>query len=455
MFNRSVNIVRKCCPCHGALTVTRGVRRRLPPDPALAEEIPVVEYAKKKPKENILYVWGLGEHGALGHYHQKRALMKGKSDIRFRTYNRPLRLHFGEHHSVVHVAAGYGFSLFSIKNSGPSKVYGTGLNTDSQLGFQGGKKNTPMGILIAPVPVKIPFNETNKTKIIGLAAGRAHSVVVTDNEGIFTFGNNSYGQCGRTIFEDEDYGGSHVVHNIKNLDGLKIQSAECGQDHTLLLMEDGSVYSCGWGADGQTGLGHMSNVERFTKVKGEIEGEKIVKISSKADCVLALNDKGEVFGWGNTEYCQIFDEGGQYQQVNTPVHLKKCQGFGKIIDVAAAGSLCMMLNEAGEVFTWGFGILGRGPVANISWKPEIIPSTIFGKTVFEPDMRVTSIHCGLNHCAAITNKGDLYTWGKNRGYCLGLGIKTDQFFPLRVAIGNVCKTLSMGVDHTIALCGTI
>ena len=27
----------------------------------------------------------------------------------------------------------------------------------------------------------------------------------------------------------------------------------CGQDHTMFLTEDGEVYSCGLGADGQTG----------------------------------------------------------------------------------------------------------------------------------------------------------------------------------------------------------
>ena len=28
----------------------------------------------------------------------------------------------------------------------------------------------------------------------------------------------------------------------------------CGQDHSLFLTEDGAVYGCGWGADGQTGM---------------------------------------------------------------------------------------------------------------------------------------------------------------------------------------------------------
>lgn len=60
---------------------------------------------------------------------------------------------------------------------------------------------------------------------------------------------------------------------------------------SLLITEDGYVYSAGWGADGQTGLGHCKNTDVFTKVIGDIQGEKITKVSCSGDCVLAINGK--------------------------------------------------------------------------------------------------------------------------------------------------------------------
>lgn len=60
---------------------------------------------------------------------------------------------------------------------------------------------------------------------------------------------------------------------------------------SLILTDDGSVYSCGWGADGQTGLEHFNNCSEFTKVNGDIQNEKIIKLSSRSDFVLALNGK--------------------------------------------------------------------------------------------------------------------------------------------------------------------
>lgn len=50
-------------------------------------------------------------------------------------------------------------------------------------------------------------------------------------EGLFLFGNNAYGQCGRRIVPDEDYGTSNFINHIDKLDGKKIVDIQCGQDH--------------------------------------------------------------------------------------------------------------------------------------------------------------------------------------------------------------------------------
>lgn len=77
-------------------------------------------------------------------------------------------------------------------------------------------------------------------------------------------------------------------------------------------------------------------------MKGDIEDVKITDIASRADCVLAVSDSGDVFGWGNSEYCQlsmVTDE----TQVNIPRHLP-IRNCGKVKKVAAGGSACMLLN---------------------------------------------------------------------------------------------------------------
>ena len=105
-----------------------------------------------------------------------------------------------------------------------------------------------------------------------------------------------------------------------------------------------------------------------------------------------------------------------------------------------------------DVWVWGYGILGQGEKAQFSNKPLLLPSTLFGKNEFNTDVTTTSVSCGVYNCAAINSYGDLYTWGVNRGNCLGLAIAHDQYFPLKVNLGGQVTKVSLGIDHTIAMC---
>ena len=210
------------------------------------------------------------------------------------------------------------------------------------------------------------------------------------------------------------------------------------------------MYSCGWGADGQTGLGHYNNEAKPSRISGDIDKEHIIKVSCAADCVLALNDKGEVFGWGNSEYGQ-FQTVTDEQQLSIPTKLNVNEVVGKVIDIASGGTICMVLNEDHDVFVWGYGILGKGPNLEHTIHPAMIPATLFGRNEFNPDVRTNAVFCGLGTNAALNSNGELFTWGKNRSSCLGLGDWRNQYFPLRVNCGAEIKKISLGVDHSCAL----
>ena len=50
-----------------------------------------------------------------------------------------------------------------------------------------------------------------------------------------------------------------IEHTVKTL-CIALQVV-CGQDHTMFLTDDGEVYSCGLGADGQTGKTFISEIK--------------------------------------------------------------------------------------------------------------------------------------------------------------------------------------------------
>ncbi|XP_050727668.1 RCC1-like G exchanging factor-like protein isoform X2 [Eriocheir sinensis] len=432
------------------LHAVRGKKRakfRKPLDPKHAEDLPEFEFIGKRSRpDTLLFTWGVADHGGLGRASFIRPDASKKQHHRSYVHH-PHRVEFGEYHKVVDVACGYGYTVLAVNDeSGPS-CYGTGLNSDSQVGTHEPRSGHPLGMLINPAPIDLPVKE--KSRVIKVASGRAHTVMLTDSNSVWTVGNNAYGQCGRPVIPDEDYGREAYYHHLTALEGTRVKQVECGQDTSFFLSEEGVVYSCGWGADGQTGRGHYDNEPSVGAVVGDISGEKITKISCRADCALALNDKGDVFGWGNSEYHQlnsITDE----MQIHTSRKLN-FPGLKKVIDVASAGTMCLLLDEDGQVYAWGFGPIGKGPNVTYSKAPTLIPPTLFGQNELTPNAKVISLACGINQFAVINSHGSLFTWGKNPGGCLGQSHTKDQCFPIRVCIGGQVLKVSCGVDHMAAM----
>jgi RCC1-like G exchanging factor-like protein len=53
------------------------------------------------------------------------------------------------------------------------------------------------------------------------------------------------------------------------------------------------------------------------------------------------------------------------------------------------------------VFTWGYGILGKGPNVERSFIPEKIPEKLFGTSEFS-NVKVVDIQSGVYHITALT-----------------------------------------------------
>lgn len=51
---------------------------------------------------------------------------------------------------------------------------------------------------------------------------------------------------------------------------------------------------------------------------------------------------------------------------------------------------CSYFSELGQVYTWGFGPIGKGPDVTYSKSPTLIPPTLFGQNVLTPEAKVIS-----------------------------------------------------------------
>ena len=94
------------------------------------------------------------------------------------------------------------------------------------IGYHAVRRDHPLDLLIEPVPINLP---NVKSPVVGIACGRAHTVILSEKDGVFTLGHNGYGQCGRPIIENEDYHRERTAHRIKCEE--KFSNIVCGQDH--------------------------------------------------------------------------------------------------------------------------------------------------------------------------------------------------------------------------------
>ncbi|KAK2117356.1 RCC1-like G exchanging factor-like protein [Saguinus oedipus] len=170
-------------PGRGHWTAARSSRSRREAAEAEAE-VPVFQYVGERAvRADRVFVWGFSFSGALGvPTFVVPSSRPGPRPPR-RIQPVPYRLELDQ--KISSAACGYGFTLLSSKTTDVTKVWGMGLNKDSQLGFHRSRKDKTRGYeyVLEPSPVPLPLDRPQETRVLQVACGRAHSLVLTDREG--------------------------------------------------------------------------------------------------------------------------------------------------------------------------------------------------------------------------------------------------------------------------------
>ncbi|KAM4734007.1 putative E3 ubiquitin-protein ligase HERC3 [Anableps anableps] len=180
-------------------------------------------------KEGQVYTWGLDSRGQLG-------LGKRSSGARS-----PQQVRSLSSIPVVRISAG-GDQSFALSVSGG--VFGWGRNDCGQLGL-GDTKDTYTPTCIRSLNLK---------KTCNICCGKDHTVILTKHGAVFTFGSGQYGQLGHNSLRNE-----LQPRLVAELWGAKVIKIACGRYHTIVLTDGQKVYSFGCGAQGQLGNREESN----------------------------------------------------------------------------------------------------------------------------------------------------------------------------------------------------
>ncbi|XP_011654964.1 ultraviolet-B receptor UVR8 isoform X3 [Cucumis sativus] len=137
----------------------------------------------------------------------------------------------------------------------------------------------------------------------GIACGGRHSAAVTDAGALLTFGWGLYGQCGQGCTDDE-----LSPTCVSSLLGIRIESVAAGLWHTVCISSDGDIYSFGGNQFGQLGTGadQAETLPRLLDAPSvENVNAKVVSCGARHSAI--VSEDGKVFCWGWNKYGQILE----------------------------------------------------------------------------------------------------------------------------------------------------
>jgi hypothetical protein len=132
-----------------------------------------------------------------------------------------------------------------------------------------------------------------------VAFGSKHVAALTHDGQLYTLGSGVCGQLGHGNTMDGD-----APRMVSVLDGRAIAQVACGRSHSLALTSEGDVYSWGAGESGQLGLGKMA--PSFTpRYVSALQSTPIALVTTGAAHVAALSVYGRVYTWGEAMCGQL------------------------------------------------------------------------------------------------------------------------------------------------------
>jgi len=249
--------------------------------------------------------------------------------------------------------------------------------------------------------------------------------------------------------------------DLLNSNDIEIVEVSAGQNFTLALDSFGNIWAWGANANGQLGLGNTTARNIPVQMPMPTDVDYWVSISAGAMHSLALDNDGNLWGWGHGGNGRLAT--GSTAAINgAPSRVLDVAGGptlgGPILwdSVYAGGSHTMAIDTDGSLWAWGNnqqGRLGIGSAALSSNVPVRVPDVAGGPTLGGPILW-DSVYAGGNHTAAIGSDGNLWAWGMNNGGQLGLGDAVNRDVPYQVTnpvTVDAWVSVALGNAHTLAL----
>ena len=245
--------------------------------------------------------------------------------------------------------------------------------------------------------------------MLQVAAGGVHTMCVTEDGLVFAFGCNLFGRLGVGDTENR------LVPTLLRgeLENKSVLQVAAGDEHTIFVTADGMVFACGVNYKGQLGVGDTENRRVPTLITGQLQGKTAVYVAAGDNHTLCITADGSLFAWGDNVHGQLGVGGTDDRSV--PTLVTGLQGK-QVAHVAAGGYHTICTTADGSVFTWGncgYGKLGLGNDRS----NKLVPTQVRGELL---NKAVVQVAAGGQHSACVAEDGSVYSWGKNDEGQLGV-----------------------------------
>jgi alpha-tubulin suppressor-like RCC1 family protein len=319
-------------------------------------------------------------------------------------------------------AAGGGHSLVATPGG---SVWAWGQNANGQLG-----DNTSVQ---KPVPVLVQ----GVSDVIAVAAGSLHSLALTSGGRVWSWGANNYGQLGNgsttssvtARYQVQDAAG-RVLDNVVAI--------AAGENHSLALRADGTVWAWGSNASGQVGDGATTTYRTSATPVPVVTGAVVVGAGA-THSLAASGVDGTVWAWGLNSSSQLGDG-----TTTTRLAPKAIGSLGGTAAFQGGSWHSLALGVDGLVYAWGlnsYGQLGDG-----TNRARTAPVRV-------ADLQdVSVISSGTSHGMALAG-GDLWVWGSDAYGQLGDGGSQgpQRVSPFKLPAPSNVIAIAGGVEHALAI----
>jgi RCC1 and BTB domain-containing protein len=231
---------------------------------------------------------------------------------------------------------------------------------------------------------------------------------------------------------------------VDTLKGLQVRQVACGSRHTVVLLENKDVYTWGDKENGVAGHGDTEGHQYLPSAVEELRGKNIMQISACGFHTAALSEFGEVYTFGEGKFGRLGHGSERNQAVARRV---EALAGTRVKQVACGGFHTAAVTDTGEVYTWGggeHGQLGHGDKVN-----KTVPTRVEALA----DAIIVQITCGWSHTVALADTGEVYTWGNGDHGKLGHNDIAKVTLPKQVDVlqGKRVTSVASYNEHTVAL----